>query len=87
MHIAIKGLCIAATIALSGCGNAYEHISVGEWEDLDKGLSGGPAVMPEYTVDTTQAGSGRAVRYGELVKVRLQVVRLEESGPSQEASL
>ncbi len=80
------GLALAtllAAAALAGCGNAYEQISVGPWQEV------GTRQLPElftnqFAVETTQPGTGRTVNAGDLVEARLQMI---SSGAREQASL
>lgn len=75
MRVQLKAVCIvAAAAALSGCGNAYEKIAVGEWAEVGKPEAPGPTPVSPYIVNTTHAGTGPSVKAGDLVKARLQVV-------------
>jgi hypothetical protein len=74
MQVELKVLCVAAAIALGGCGNVAETISVGEW--VEAGQPEPPIVEPShrFTVETEQAGDGPIVKAGDLVKARLQAI-------------
>jgi hypothetical protein len=55
--------------ALSGCNNAYEQVSVGKWREISPEAAA--ALPTTLAVETTQPGSGRAVRPGDFVRARL----------------
>jgi hypothetical protein len=73
MQIAISG--VAAT--LTGCGNAYEHLSMGSWQEAGKAQ---PPIAEEngkFVVATSVPGEGPVVRAGDLVKARVAVTTVD----------
>jgi hypothetical protein len=76
MRALLKVICLAAVVALSGCGNAFEKITIGKWVEVGRSEAPEtpePADPGRFIIETTQPGNGRAVMPGDLVKARLQV--------------
>ena len=58
---------------LTGCGNAYENIEIGEWESAGE-VTASPEVplSPEvFRMAVMDRGRGREIRAGSLVQIRL----------------
>jgi hypothetical protein len=71
----------AVCLALGACGNAYEHITVGEWQEVGKAEPPEWAPDRAYVVTTQSQGSGPTVEAGDLVKASLRVIA-EPATPS-----
>ncbi|MFL6601278.1 MAG: hypothetical protein ACJ8R9_08085 [Steroidobacteraceae bacterium] len=71
----------AVCLVLGGCGNAYEHITVGQWQEV--GRAEPPELPPDgaYVVTTQTQGSGPAVEPGDLVKASVRLIA-EPATPS-----
>jgi hypothetical protein len=82
MRIPLKWGCIAAAALLGGCGNAYEKITVGEWEEVGKPVAPEPAPKNPYVVEVTEAGAGPLVSAGDLVKAHLTILTARRGPPS-----
>ncbi|MFL6601275.1 MAG: hypothetical protein ACJ8R9_08070 [Steroidobacteraceae bacterium] len=64
----------AVCLLLGGCGNAHEHITVGEWQEVGKTEPPESRSKGAYVVTTLTEGNGPTVAPGDLVKVRVQPV-------------
>jgi hypothetical protein len=64
---------MAAAAGLSACGNAYEHISVGEWQEVGQAQPPTPRETGAFIVTTNVEGDGPEVRAGDLVKAKVLV--------------
>ncbi|MFL6601274.1 MAG: hypothetical protein ACJ8R9_08065 [Steroidobacteraceae bacterium] len=62
----------AVSLALGGCGNAYEHISVGEWQEVGQAQPPVPVAKGAFVITTHVAGNGPMVSPGDLVKARVR---------------
>jgi hypothetical protein len=70
---------LAAAAVLAGCGNAVEHLSLGEWQEV--GLREPPlATSGSFLVTTTVPGEGTVVSAGDLVKARVVVTTVDMFG-------
>jgi hypothetical protein len=67
-------LLVVAAALLGGCDNAYENLSLGEWQQA--GVAEAPRwpMSGAFTVTTLAAGEGRAARAGDLVKAQIIVL-------------
>jgi hypothetical protein len=55
-------LMLAAVAALTGCGNAFEHLTLGEWREV--GQAQPPPVAADqssFIVETTAPGDGPVI--------------------------
>jgi hypothetical protein len=74
---------LAAVVALAGCGNAYEQLSMGRWREV------GEAQLPiakesgAFVVTTSVPGEGPVVRAGDLVKARVAVTTVDMFGSTK----
>jgi hypothetical protein len=64
-----------ASLLLQGCGNLYEHLAEGEWQEAGRNESPTPPSRGDFVVSTLEQGSGATVRAGDLVYARVRVVR------------
>jgi hypothetical protein len=68
------GLVLSALLlTLGGCGNAHEHLSVGEWREVGKAEAPISRHKGEFVVTTEREGDGPVVAAGDLVQARLLV--------------
>jgi hypothetical protein len=84
MRIPLKWGCIAAVALLGGCGNAYDKITVGEWEAVGKPVAPQPAPKNPYVVEVIEAGAGPVVSAGDLVKAHLTILTARNGGPTSQ---
>jgi hypothetical protein len=71
---------LAAAAALAGCGNVYEHLSMGEWREIGQAQPPIPREKGAFVVTTSVEGDGPVVRAGDLVKARVLVTTIDISG-------
>jgi hypothetical protein len=71
---------LAAIAALTGCGNAFEHLTLGEWREVGQTQPPVPADQGSFIVETTAPGDGPVVNAGDLVKARITVTTVNEGG-------
>jgi hypothetical protein len=69
-----RSLSVLAVIALAGCGNAYESVSVGDWQEA--GTAQPPTrdvveLRGNLIVKELAAGRGNKVKAGDLVHIRI----------------
>jgi hypothetical protein len=75
---------LAAVAALTGCGNAFEHLTLGEWREV--GQAQPPPVAADqssFIVETTAPGDGPVINAGDLVKARVTVTTVSEGGTTR----
>jgi hypothetical protein len=65
---------IAVCLALGGCGNAYEHITVGEWQEVGKAEPPIPVAKGGLVVTILTEGIGPTASPGDLVKARVRTI-------------
>jgi len=79
-------LALLATVApLAGCGNAFEHLTLGEWREV--GQAQPPPVAADqspFIVLTRATGYGPVINAGDLVKARITVTTVSEGGSTRE---
>lgn len=71
---------LGAVGLLTGCGNAYQHLTMGEWREVGQAE---PPIPPEkraFLVTTLVPGEGPPVLAGDLVKARVTVTTVDGTG-------
>src|SRR5688572_14794019 len=67
-------LAIMALLALAGCGNAYESVSVGDWRQTGSAETPTTDISPlrgEVVVTRLAAGRGEKIKAGDMVQIRI----------------
>jgi hypothetical protein len=72
-HLCLWVMWTAAAAGLAACGNAYEHISVGEWQEVGQAQPPAPRETGAFIVTTNVEGDGPEVGAGDLVKAKVLV--------------
>jgi hypothetical protein len=71
---------LAVGVALAGCGNAYEHLSMGEWREVGRAQPPIAREKGSFVGATSVSGDGPVVRAGDLVKARVAVTTVDLGG-------
>jgi hypothetical protein len=69
----VSALLVAAAL-ISGCENAYENLSLGDWQRAGAAEPPRWPTSGEFMVTTLAAGEGRAAKAGDLVKAQVIVL-------------
>lgn len=78
-----RGRCLAllgAVGLLTGCGNAYQHLAIGEWREVGQAEPPMPPGKATLIVTTLVPGDGPPVLAGDLVKARVTVTTIDGVG-------
>lgn len=81
---ATKSVCLVAVAValgtLGGCGNAYQHLPMGKWQEVGRPETPVKTNEGTFVITTAVAGEGPAVAAGDLVKVRVTVTTVDPYG-------
>jgi hypothetical protein len=77
---------LAAVAALTGCGNASQHLSMGPWEEVGQAESPIAGEQSSFEVTTLVPGDGPVVRPGDLVKAKVTVTTVDNQGRTRDPS-
>ena len=75
IRVAACAAVACAGLLLQGCGNLYEHVAEGEWQEVGRNESPTPPLRGDFVVSTLERGNGATVRTGDLVYARVRVER------------
>lgn len=73
---------------LTGCGNAYQHLTMGEWREVGQAEAPMAPAKDAFVVTTTlDPGEGPPVQAGDLVKALVTVTKVSKGrgGPATRA--
>jgi hypothetical protein len=69
----------AVCLALGGCGNAYEHLSMGDWQEVGRAEPPNLLSNGAFVGTTLVEGSGPTVEAGDLVKANVRSYASKQS--------
>lgn len=61
---------------LTGCGNAYQHLTMGEWREVGQAEAPMAPAKDAFVVTTLDPGEGLPVQAGDLVKALVTVTKV-----------
>lgn len=70
---------LGAVALLTGCGNAYQHLTMGDWREVGQAEPPMPPAKETFVATTLDPGEGLPVQAGDLVKAVVTVTRVSKT--------
>jgi hypothetical protein len=82
----MRAISLLALLALAGCGNAYESVSIGDWQEVGSAQIPTTDINPlsgEVVLKSLAAGRGAKIKPGDLVQIRISAKEYLQGWPGR----